>query len=208
MDGPRLVIDNLKLSPAYVSKIKLRENEFFECDYCGTLCEMPMSVYKSYRESEILKAKFKCERCVKILRQSKVTKEQVLHLKSKGLTNTQIAKELGVSQPTLYLQLNKLGLTEPRKKPNKDSNKDTVLIKPTVNQSLTTDVVSSPPHYTSSSIECIDAIMSAVEGLDPQEAVHVANIMKYVWRFKRKNGKQDLEKAQWYLKRLIELQEV
>lgn len=82
----------------------------------------------------------------------------------------------------------------------------TVLIKPTVNQQLTTDLVSSPPHYTSSKIECIDAIMSAVEGLDPQEAVHVANIMKYVWRFKRKNGKQDLEKAQWYLKRLIDLQ--
>ena len=79
-------------------------------------------------------------------------------------------------------------------------------IKPTVNQSLTVDLVSSPPHYTSSKIECIDAIESAVEGLDPQEAVHVANILKYVWRFKRKDGKRDLQKAEWYLQRLMDLQ--
>lgn len=69
------------------------------------------------------------------------------------------------------------------------------------------NLVERPPHYTSSKIECIDAIESAVEGLDPKEAVQVANIIKYVWRFKRKNGKQDLEKAQWYLKRLTEMQE-
>ena len=79
-------------------------------------------------------------------------------------------------------------------------------IQSAVNQSLTTDFVKSPPHYTSSKIECIDAIMSAVQGLDPEEAVHVANVMKYVWRFKRKDGKRDLQKAEWYLQRLIELQ--
>ena len=30
------------------------------------------------------------------------------------------------------------------------------------------------------------------------------NVMKYVWRFDRKNGKEDLLKAEWYLKKLIE----
>jgi hypothetical protein len=48
--------------------------------------------------------------------------------------------------------------------------------------------------------------MAAVEGLTPQEAVCVANVIKYTWRFKRKNGKQDLKKAQWYLGRLHDLQ--
>ena len=70
-----------------------------------------------------------------------------------------------------------------------------------------TQMVEHPPHYTAGKVECIDAIESAVEGLTPQEAVHVANILKYVWRFKRKNGKQDLQKAAWYLARLTEMQD-
>lgn len=69
------------------------------------------------------------------------------------------------------------------------------------------NVIEHPPHYTAGKVECIDAIESAVMGLDPDEAVHVANVMKYIWRFKRKNGLQDLRKAEWYLKRLIERQE-
>ena len=68
-------------------------------------------------------------------------------------------------------------------------------------------MVERPPHYTAGKVECIDAIESAVEGLTPQEAVHVANILKYVWRCKRENGKQDLQKAAWYLSRLTEMQE-
>ena len=30
------------------------------------------------------------------------------------------------------------------------------------------------------------------------------NVLKYVWRYEKKNGVEDLEKAQWYLKRLID----
>jgi len=29
--------------------------------------------------------------------------------------------------------------------------------------------------------------------------------MKYLWRYRYKNGVQDLEKAQWYLNKLIEV---
>jgi len=70
-----------------------------------------------------------------------------------------------------------------------------------------TQMVEHPPHYTAGKVECIDAIESAVEGLTPQEAIQVGNIMKYIWRFKRKNGKQDLHKAAWYLARLTEMQD-
>jgi hypothetical protein len=30
------------------------------------------------------------------------------------------------------------------------------------------------------------------------------NVIKYLWRYENKGGKTDLEKAEWYLKRLIE----
>ena len=69
------------------------------------------------------------------------------------------------------------------------------------------EMIDHPPHYTAGGIECIDAIMAAVTGLSPQEAVCVANVLKYTWRFKHKNGKQDLHKAEWYLKRLADMQD-
>jgi hypothetical protein len=36
------------------------------------------------------------------------------------------------------------------------------------------------------------------------EAVCVGNIIKYVARYKHKNGVEDLEKARWYLNKLID----
>ena len=60
-----------------------------------------------------------------------------------------------------------------------------------------------PHHYTVGDIECIDAIESA---LTPEEfdGFCKGNIIKYVWRENHKGGREDLEKAVWYLKRLIE----
>ena len=68
---------------------------------------------------------------------------------------------------------------------------------------MTNDVVNHPAHYTSGGVECIDAIDSAVTGLSGFEAVYIAQVLKYIWRYKRKNGVEDLRKAQWYLNRLI-----
>lgn len=67
--------------------------------------------------------------------------------------------------------------------------------------------IDHPKHYTLGKVECIDAIESATIGLKGIEAVCVANVIKYVWRWKWKNGKEDLKKAEWYLKRLIEILE-
>lgn len=60
----------------------------------------------------------------------------------------------------------------------------------------------NPSHYTSSKIECIDAIESA---LSPEEfrGFLRGNIIKYNWRCMQKNGVEDLKKSQWYLERLI-----
>lgn len=65
-------------------------------------------------------------------------------------------------------------------------------------QSHDHDPVERPGHYTFGSVEVIDAIEAW--GCDFVEG----NIIKYVARWKRKDGVTDLRKAAWYLKRLID----
>lgn len=65
------------------------------------------------------------------------------------------------------------------------------------------DNVNHPSHYTAGNIECIDAIQEAVKGLEGDEAFFTGNILKYMWRWKRKNGVEDLKKARFYIDRLI-----
>lgn len=60
------------------------------------------------------------------------------------------------------------------------------------------DPVEHPRHYTLGGIEVIDAIEAW--GCDFVEG----NIIKYVARWKHKDGVMDLRKAAWYLKRLID----
>lgn len=65
------------------------------------------------------------------------------------------------------------------------------------------DVVNHPSHYTKGRIECIDAIDSATTGKSGIEAVCVANIIKYLYRYEEKNGLEDVKKAKWYINKLI-----
>ena len=65
------------------------------------------------------------------------------------------------------------------------------------------DVVNHPSHYTAGKVECIDALEAATEGLEGIEAVCTANAIKYLWRWKKKNGVEDLRKARWYINKLL-----
>ena len=66
------------------------------------------------------------------------------------------------------------------------------------------DMVNHPPHYQSSNgIEVIDVIEAFTNTLVGIEATDTGNVLKYMCRWKYKNGLQDLEKAQWYLNHLI-----
>ena len=65
------------------------------------------------------------------------------------------------------------------------------------------DNVNKPAHYTQGSIECIDAIAEVVKDLKGMEAVNTANVMKYMWRWKHKNGVEDVKKAAWYCVDLV-----
>ena len=69
------------------------------------------------------------------------------------------------------------------------------------------ETVSHPAHYCQGGVECIDALEAATTGLRGIEAVCTANAIKYLWRWKHKNGVTDLHKAQWYIDRLIKQQE-
>ena len=72
------------------------------------------------------------------------------------------------------------------------------------NYETTDNMVSHPPHYQSKSgLEVIEAIEAFTEGLVGIEAVDTGNVLKYICRWKHKNGIQDLEKAMWYLQHLI-----
>ena len=65
------------------------------------------------------------------------------------------------------------------------------------------DQVNHPVHYTQGGIECIDALDAAVTRCPPDEAICVANVIKYVWRYMDKTPVESLKKARWYLDRLI-----
>ena len=66
-----------------------------------------------------------------------------------------------------------------------------------------TDMVNSPPHYNTGNVECIVAIEESMTP-DAFKGYLKGNVLKYMWRYEYKNGNQDLEKAQWYLNKLVE----
>lgn len=66
---------------------------------------------------------------------------------------------------------------------------------------MSSDNVNSPAHYCQGTLETIEAI----EGL--QLDYHQGNVVKYVSRYRYKNGLEDLRKAKWYIDRLIYIEE-
>jgi hypothetical protein len=63
------------------------------------------------------------------------------------------------------------------------------------------DVVNKPPHYQGE-VEAIDSIKSSMS-YEAFKGYLQGNALKYVIRFDRKNGVEDLRKAEWYINRLI-----
>lgn len=70
------------------------------------------------------------------------------------------------------------------------------------------DLVSHPNHYQSKSgLEVIDVIQAFTEDLTGVESFYTGNILKYMCRWKKKNGLEDLKKARQYLDWLIEFED-
>lgn len=74
-------------------------------------------------------------------------------------------------------------------------------MKPTIKEECE---INNPGHYNQGEIECIDAIGSATIYKSGLEAVCVANVIKYLWRYEQKGGLKDIRKAKWYLEKLID----
>ena len=64
------------------------------------------------------------------------------------------------------------------------------------------DNVNHPNHYTYGGLELVD-IWEATMSNEALQGLYKGNVMKYLWRYERKNGLEDLRKAEFYLKRLI-----
>ena len=64
--------------------------------------------------------------------------------------------------------------------------------------------VEHPEHYNAGAVEGIDGVEAATESLSGFEGFCAGNAIKYLWRWKHKGGVEDLEKAKWYIDKLIE----
>lgn len=68
------------------------------------------------------------------------------------------------------------------------------------------DNVNHPSHYETGNFECID-VMVETQGVEATKNFCVCNALKYIYRHKRKNGLEDIQKAIWYLNKAVELEE-
>ena len=60
------------------------------------------------------------------------------------------------------------------------------------------DPVTHPAHYCIGKYECIE-VMTEVFGVEAVQAFCRLNAFKYLFRSDRKNGVEDIKKANWYL---------
>lgn len=66
--------------------------------------------------------------------------------------------------------------------------------------------VNHPNHYQSESgLEVIDVIKAFTSELSGEEAFCIGNAIKYICRYSKKNGTEDLEKAKWYIDRAMSI---
>jgi hypothetical protein len=63
-----------------------------------------------------------------------------------------------------------------------------------------TDLINNPPHYNSLEAACPNCgeNIECIEITSKMDFV-IGNAVKYLWRYKHKNGLQDLLKAKWYI---------
>lgn len=69
---------------------------------------------------------------------------------------------------------------------------------------MSKETVNHPDHYLfETGLETIDIIEAVTFDLKGVEAFDIGNTIKYLCRFTKKNGLEDLKKAAWYLNHAI-----
>lgn len=67
------------------------------------------------------------------------------------------------------------------------------------------DMVNHPAHYQKEGRkECIEEMIDRF-GVEAVKNFCLLNAYKYMYRHEAKNGQEDIDKAQWYLKKYAEL---
>ena len=66
------------------------------------------------------------------------------------------------------------------------------------------DPVNNPAHYNTGKFECIEVMQEAL-GTESVIQFCICNAFKYLYRFRRKNGMEDIQKAGWYINKALEL---
>ena len=69
---------------------------------------------------------------------------------------------------------------------------------------LVEDIVNHPSHYETGKFECFD-VMREIYGDDFMKHFCIGNAFKYMYRFPRKNGVEDVRKAKRYLEIFLEI---
>ena len=73
-------------------------------------------------------------------------------------------------------------------------------------QEEVSDQVNHPSHYETGKFECIEVMEEAL-GYDAVRDFCICNAFKYIYRHKRKNGCEDIKKAQWYINKYVDMTE-
>ena len=69
------------------------------------------------------------------------------------------------------------------------------------------DPVKHPNHYCYGKFECVEVIKEVTAGAPGPEGFLLGNVIKYLWRYRRKNGAEDLRKARRYIDMLLQMYE-
>ena len=85
-----------------------------------------------------------------------------------------------------------------------NTEKSRKLLSNDVQQRKRNDTVNHPSHYNYGDIEVINFIEQVTQHYNANVAYHIGNAIKYLARSPHKNGKEDVEKAKWYIERAFE----
>ena len=126
-------------------------------------------------------------------------------LRARNFTPLEIAQDMGLTFEAVQNRIKYESALKTGQKPKPKKPRERFKLAETPEQPQppkpASDPVNHPSHYTAGGVECIDAIKAAVPDF---KSYCAGNVIKYVWRFTRKNGVEDLKKAEWYLHKLIE----
>ena len=173
----------------------MKENSYYEklCVNCRFLIKIEVPV-NGERNTDKKFCNDYCRRNYHYKNRLTAREKQIVHLRQQGKTLVEIGKQFDISKQAISVILQKV----------EKKMRHLEYMKMRLKEEEMKDMVNQPEHYTSSSIETIDMIESITA-----EGFHYyleGNILKYLARYRHKNGIQDLEKAQWYLNKLIEVQ--